>query len=526
MNDKNNKLKLLDDEIKKIDELSRTLVGLAKLSSTEYLSCRNRFAKELELKNVSELDTLVKEERKKTEAITSGEWVDPEPYDGDLNVEELLDEIKSTIKRFVICDEETAVAATLWLVASWCIDYLELFPKALITAPTKECGKSTLLEVMARFGRNPLTTANISPAALFRTVDAQNPKPCLAIDELDTFMKNNDALTGIFNGSHQRNQAFVYRTEGDNFESRPFDTFCPQILCGIGNMVKPTTESRCILLIMRRKLPHEKSERLRHSNVNFGLMHQKMMTFANKYGSMIGNAQPDIPLTGRSLDNWEPLIAVARIASEKWLKDAIYAAQKIEQYGKESSNESAGIELLRNIREILIKSEKVSQKELLNRLTSNDEWRWDKYTFKGDSLTQRDLTKLLKPFGIKTKTIKVGSEAPKGYDYQQFKESFDRYLEPDESNSAAYPSVKNGNHGHSVTSEDTSGWEGDHMRSPNQSHQSPQQTSEKGDGHLFGSVTSRTRHTNGGDEVTKVTSFRGVIDGASLDPLDDESERF
>lgn len=59
--------------------------------------------------------------------ITKAEVQDiPEIWPNTIDPAELLSEIESTIKRFVVCAPETAVAATLWIVFTWVIDAVSI----------------------------------------------------------------------------------------------------------------------------------------------------------------------------------------------------------------------------------------------------------------------------------------------------------------------------------------------------------------------------------------------------------------
>ena len=83
-----------------------------------------------------------------------------------------------------------------------------------LSSPTKRCGKSSTVIVARHLCRAPLLSGNITPAALFRAVQAW--KPTLLIDEADTFAKMHDELRGILNAGHTRDTAFVVRAEGDS----------------------------------------------------------------------------------------------------------------------------------------------------------------------------------------------------------------------------------------------------------------------------------------------------------------------
>src|SRR5699024_6667815 len=123
--------------------------------------------------------------------------------------------------------------------------------------------KSVLLTCFAKTVCRPLPTSNITGAALFRAIDKW--KPCLLVDEVDSFMGDAEDLRGIINSGFERPNAYVVRCVGDDHEPTMFNSFAPKVLCGIGSL-PGTVMDRSIPLRMRRKKVSERVERLRHSS--------------------------------------------------------------------------------------------------------------------------------------------------------------------------------------------------------------------------------------------------------------------
>ena len=76
----------------------------------------------------------------------------------------------------------------------------EVAPRLLINSPVPECGKTVLLGVVGRVVPRPEISSNISPAALFRTIEQIHPT--VLVDEADTFVVENDELRGLLNSGH------------------------------------------------------------------------------------------------------------------------------------------------------------------------------------------------------------------------------------------------------------------------------------------------------------------------------------
>ena len=233
---------------------------LSKLSPLQYDQVRKQEAKTLGVRPVT-LDAVIKDACKGP-AAEELPFAEVEPWPEPVDPAQLLTEIAATVRRFIVCDRDTAHSVTLWAAMTWFIEVVQVAPLAVITAPEKRCGKSQLLFLLGRLSARAITTSSISPAALYRTIDAWCPT--LLIDEADAFMRDNEELRGILNSGHTRESAYVIRTVGDSFTPTKFNTWGAKALAGIGH-VADTLMDRAVIFKLRRKLPHEKVERIRYA---------------------------------------------------------------------------------------------------------------------------------------------------------------------------------------------------------------------------------------------------------------------
>jgi len=376
------------------------------------------------------LDKLVKAAR--DEVVEPGGWPfsDVEPYPTPVIPASLLTEVASTIRRIIVMELEQADAAALWTASTWFMNAVNIAPLAIINAPEKSCGKSQLLDVMGRMSARPLPVSNVSTASLFRSIELWSPT--LLIDEADTFIRANDDLKGLINAGHSRTSAFVLRVVGDNHEPKMFTVWGAKALAGISleKHLPDSTMSRAIVFNLRRKLPHEKVERLRHTEPGlFEEIASKLARFAEDYSQQVLQARPDLPdeLSDRAQDNWEPLLAIAECAGPDWLKRAKVAALKISAAAEDAV--STGNELLADIQFVFESKQvgKLKTTDLIDALVSDEEKPWATYN-RGKPFTPRQLANLLAPYGIKPKTVRFGAFTPKGYEAAQFTDAFSRYL--------------------------------------------------------------------------------------------------
>ena len=252
--------------------------------------------------------------------------------------------------------------------------------------------------------------------------------PTLLIDEADAFMRDNEELRGILNSGHTRESAYVIRTVGDSFTPTKFNTWGAKALAGIGH-VADTLMDRAVIFELRRKLPHEKVERIRYAEPGlFDDLRSKLARFAEDYSDQVRQARPPLPhsLNDRAQDNWEPLLAIAMSAGNEWLQLGTTAALKLS--GSDSDTQTVGTELLADIREIFGQDlDRITTAELIRLLCTDGEKPWATFN-RGNTITPRQVAKRLKEYGILSHTIRIGIETAKGYTIDQFREVFSRYL--------------------------------------------------------------------------------------------------
>lgn len=397
---------------------------LAALSPLEYDLVRKAEAKALGVRPGT-LDAVVKNARKGNDSDLP--FVEVDPWPKPINPATLLTDVAATVRRFIVCNEEVAHAVALWVAMTWFIDVVQVAPLAVITAPEKRCGKSLLLSLLGKLVARAITASSISPAALFRAIDAWNPT--LLIDEADAFMKDNEELRGLLNSGHTRDSAYVIRAVGETFTPTKFNTWGAKALAGIGH-VADTLMDRAVILELRRKLSHEKVERIRQAEPGlFDDLRAKLARFADDYRETVRQARPPLPntLNDRAQDNWEPLLAIAMAAGNEWLQIGTTAALKLS--GGESTSQTIGTELLSDIQEIFEEKQidRISTAELIKVLCADDEKPWSTYN-RGLPIKPRQIANKLKGFDIQSKTIRIGYETPKGFEKSQFEDAFFRYI--------------------------------------------------------------------------------------------------
>lgn len=437
----------MKDALTQAMTLAENVNRLAALPTLEYDRIRKEEAERLNVR-VGTLDAEVAKIRKaeKADAGESALFPEVEPWAEVVDGALLLHEIVSIVKRFIICEPETLTATALWCAFTWLIDKAQVAPLAVITAPEMRCGKTQLLNVIGKLSYRPLQASSITPPAMFRVIEAYHPT--LLIDEADTFFNANEELRGVVNSGHTRQSAFVIRTVGDDHTPTQFSTWGAKAISGIGSLPN-TVRDRAILLELRRKLPSESVERLRHSeNGIFERLASQLARFSLDAGDSIEKMKPELPevLNDRAQDNWEPLLAIADYVGGGWPEMARKAA--ITLSGIEQEPASVAAELLADIQEVFDtkRVEKIGSADLILALMEDDTKSWATYN-RGQPITPRQLAKRLNEYKISSKNVKIGYECKKGFDRSQFDDAFARYLTPSPPNPeiSATPLPKPGN---------------------------------------------------------------------------------
>lgn len=429
----------ITDEAIKTTADSAEILRLAELNLLDYDRQRGAAAKALGIRGET-LDKLVKEQRGDKEDSSSGKTLCfPEitPHPQPVSGAELLNELTASVRRFVCLPEHAATAIALWVVYSYIvIQHGHIAPTLAITSPEKRCGKSTLLTWLYRVVAKPLLAANITTAAIFRTIDAW--QPTLLIDEADSFLgESGDELRGILNSGHTRETAYVIRVVGDEHEPRQFSTWGAKAVALIGKLEGKysTLADRSIEIQLRRRMATDKIEKLRHADTtHFKRLASRCLRFALDHSEDIDKARPVIPeMHDRAADNWEPLLTIADLASGHWPRLARTVALALSGGEVDTGTESGGslgVQLLTDLHSYFgaRTAESYPTTQLLTYLTGIDDAPWATFA-KGKEMTPRHLSRLLQPYGIVRQTIRFTTDGlAKGYRVADFKDAFARYL--------------------------------------------------------------------------------------------------
>jgi hypothetical protein len=408
----------------------------------------------------------------------------------------ILEETYDALTRYVVFpDGAAAVAVTLWIAASHAQPAWEHATRLAIKSPLKRCGKSRLLDLLEALCHNPLLTVNISAAALVRSIGEGDP-PTVLVDEADTVFGRRrgersdqaEDLRGILNAGHQRGRPYV-RWDPAARQAERCPTYAMAALAGIGDL-PDTIEDRAVVVAMRRRAPGEQVTPLRRRNLPaLYELRDRLHGFVRGHLSELETAEPPMPVEDRAADVWEPLVAVADLAGGGWPELARDACRRMTTDAAEADSGSLGERLLRDLRVVFGDAQALGTTTIIERLAALDEAPWADYY--GQRVTDRTVAKLLRPYGVRSRTVRLGAETRKGYHREDLADAWRRY---------SPPAVT------SVTSDTTAG-----IRALT--------SDDKGDGGVSDVTDTTVRVTKGNaltSEVTHVTDVTDTPPGAGL----------
>jgi hypothetical protein len=420
-----------------------TIARLAALSAIEYDRTREAEAQTLGIR-VSTLDRIVAHARGNGDdpagqghAITfidDDETAWDEPVDGAC----VLDAIAATYRRYVVLPPGGADMLALWTLHSHAHHVATVSPLVALQSPQKRCGKTTTLQILSGLVARALPCSNITPAAIFRTVERYGPT--LILDEADTYLRpEHDDLRGILNSGHTRATAYVIRTVGDDHEPRRFATWCPKAIALIGGLPS-TLADRSITLRLYRKAPSETVERWRIDHADsLADLRRMARRWAQDRCEALLKVDPKVPASvhDRAADNWRPLLAIADVAGSDWPERARRAIRAIEPMDGEDDDLN-GL-LLRDLRDLFAtrETDKLTSADICEHLASLEDRPWPTLSY-GKPMNAHRLSRMLGNYGVTPKQIRIGERTLKGYRREDLDDAFTRYIPPSETETSKH----------------------------------------------------------------------------------------
>jgi hypothetical protein len=416
----------------------------------EYERARKAAGERLGISRLTLLDSLVKAKRaelgldtKVTPPLYEHWNVTPadDPVDGAI----LLRALKGMIRRYSFLSDDQIVAAALWVIFSWLHYRMTHSPILFVTSAEPNSGKSTLLGVLNFLTYRSMQIVSASGPALFRSIEKW--EPTLIVDEADTAFAKNDDLREVINSGWTRGQG-VPRCHPVTLEPEMFSTFAPKIVAMKGRKLDDTTLSRTIIIAMKRCRPSNPNEHVEDFDHLDSEAFARLRTQAKRWAAdnieVITKAKPEsLPgFHNRRRANWKALLAIAEQCGAK--EEAWKAARAIEAIAN-TFEASISVELLQAIKAAFEErinwprnSDRIKSENLVEVLIADATAPWATWN-KGKPISERQVAKLLKGYGISPKVIRFDDGLARGYLLDWFTDAFERFCGSEQSAQAAEP---------------------------------------------------------------------------------------
>jgi hypothetical protein len=317
----------------------------------------------------------------------------PPPLPAGTTGAAVLDEVATFIRRYVAMPSDASVdAVALFIAHTHGIEAADTTPYLHINSPEKRAGKTVLMDVITPLVGAPLPAVSASAAAIYRGIVEDGTRRTLILDEVDTVFsakgsEQAEALRQVLNAGTRRG-AVVIRHNQNTGRNDAFDPFGPKVIGGI-HEVPDTLADRCISISMMRAAPEEvaalEPARYRTLKEHAEPLHARIAAWVGSVEDRAATARPDpVPgLSSRSMDAWEPLLALAALAGGDWPDRANAAALRLSYDDPEAlSQDTMYRRCLIACHELMGEHEKfVPSEELVDRLKAHDEeWRFLNHT--------------------------------------------------------------------------------------------------------------------------------------------------
>jgi len=352
-----------------------------------------------------------------------------EPWDQPVDTHTLLIELMAQLRRYVVVQDDVAIAITLWILFSWVHEVAVHSPLLVATSAEPDSGKSTLLGVLGFLVPRPYSVVELTGTNIYRIVDLKNRT--LLIDEADQLFRRKAALAEIINAGWTRGSARIPRIVHGVIHE--FDAFCPKVIGMLGLNLPSTMASRAIVCMLWPKLPSEQVADFRHvDDDDFTTLRRKLMRWAADNAVLLKDATPVVPpgFSNRVTANWCLLLAIADVAGGLWPEWARAAAVKLSHQRHQPSER---LRLLAALHPLLATREQITSAELVELLIADPDGEWAEFRGRGP-ITQRQVAALLAGFEIFPVVLhptKQASLSRRGYRRSQFGDLFARFLPND-----------------------------------------------------------------------------------------------
>jgi hypothetical protein len=345
----------------------------------------------------------------------------------------VLDLVLRLVELHIAITPEERMAVALWILHTYVFQHFTITPRLAILSPVRGCGKTTLLALIEQLVGEPFRVDDVTAAAIYYQID-RRPYTTLLIDEGDNLGLLNNVCCAPFNSGHRKGGAAGRYVGG---WSQKFSTFAPLAIAAIGyTLPLPLMHRAAAVISMQRASGAAQITELDEDNPAFPASCNEI----RKWAAMCSPARnPKMPpsLRNRAADNWRVLLAIADELGHG--EDARAAAVTLCAH---RVDEDPGVLVLIHIRMVFDARgvDRISSAVLIGGLLEIEDAHWGDWRGPLDDrpsrkLSQDELARLVRPFGIRPKSVwpvrrRPGDKSAKGYYRWRFEDAWASYCPP------------------------------------------------------------------------------------------------
>jgi Protein of unknown function (DUF3631) len=334
-----------------------------------------------------------------------------------------LDALMTFVRAYVEMPAAALRMTVLWVAHTYVVDRFAHSPRLVITSPLERCGKSTLLELLNKFCRQPIRSANTTLAATLREVDGS--RRTVLMDEFDTVSDRNkrEELRCFINASYEK-EAEQFKRAGSKGAVKTYSVFAPVAISGIGIDERTVIDRAIVIELQRRQsTASARPPRLVKRSAEIVELRLRLETWVQKQELDTDPAMPH-ELDDRAMDYHVPLFAIADSAGKMWSKPARKDALSLSQERRPAP--SSAEHMLRAMAFVFSRSDETAHSSMacLSVLTRLQGVPWE-----GRQVTALELSRCLQGFGIKPTQNHVGRDRRnlRGYRRNDVESAWKRY---------------------------------------------------------------------------------------------------
>jgi hypothetical protein len=299
---------------------------------------------------------------------------------------------------YIVATLAQCMVLALWMLGTHVYDQFECFSRLGLISPTSGFGKTTLFKLLDQLASETKLSKNATPAAIYRRLE-HRPRTTYLLDEAENQgLLVDRVLRAVLDGGYERGGS-IDRAGEEFLIYFP----CAYALRGEICDVPSAVLSRSHIINMQLGTPKKLFER---NDPAFSVARELI---AKWRATVSLNLDPEMPAplcnprNPRLADNCRPLISVADTFGPPYGEAA--RAALIELCASLPHPDS-GVQVLQDIRTVSF--DRISKKALVEALHETghwDAWRGPSDHGKPHPLTTGELSRLLRRFGIRARTI-------------------------------------------------------------------------------------------------------------------------